>query len=293
MNGLMNVKPEEEQTMLELKTMDIETVPNLSTGKGFELTQRIAYMLSKSSIVPKDYQGNLPNCIVALNMANRLGADPLMVMQNLYIVYGRPSWSSTFLISAINTCGHYSALRFEFSGKENTDEWGCRAWAIELNENERLDGTLITIGMAKKEGWFTKSGSKWQTMPEQMLRYRAAAFFSRIYCPEITMGMQTSEEIIDIEPNQPVVSQTPIPITQIIKDAKISNVKPQTETPKQSTKQDEHKLSSKLQKAIEKLESAENKSELGAYYSALKLEISDDEKEIFESEYNSLLNKLQ
>ena len=58
--------------------------------------------------------------------------------------------------------------------------------------------------MAKKEGWFNKSGSKWQTMPEQMLRYRAAAFWQRVYCPEISMGFMTTEEAEDIDDQTPI-----------------------------------------------------------------------------------------
>ena len=39
--------------------------------------------------------------LIAQNMARRMGADLLMVMQNLYVVHGRPGWSAQFLI-AIN-----------------------------------------------------------------------------------------------------------------------------------------------------------------------------------------------
>src|SRR5690606_1595586 len=63
---------------------------------------------------------------------------------------------------------------------------------------EKLVGALVTIGLAKKEGWYNKNGSKWQTMPEQMLMYRAAARFVRAYAPEIAMAMHTVEELQDI-----------------------------------------------------------------------------------------------
>jgi hypothetical protein len=36
-------------------------------------------------------------------------------------------------------------------------------------------------------------------MPEQMMKYRAASFFARTYCPEITMGLMTQDEVLDIE----------------------------------------------------------------------------------------------
>lgn len=166
-------------------------------ASSFDLIQRVAKCFSMSSLVPKDYQNNLPNCVIALNMASRMGADPMMCMQNLVIVHGRPGWSAQFLIATFNKCGRFSAIRYEFTGQEGTDTWGCRAKATELATGEVLTGTTVTIAMAKKEGWYQKNGSKWQTMPEQMLMYRAASWFVRAYAPEIAMGLQTAEEMRD------------------------------------------------------------------------------------------------
>lgn len=187
------------------------------TEVGFVLSQRVAAMFAKSDMVPKEFQGNVANCVIALNMAKRMGAEPLMVMQNLYIVHGTPSWSSKFLIACFNACGRFSSLRYEFEGKEGSDDWGCRAVATEFATGEKLEGAKITIGLAKKEGWIGKTGSKWVTMPEQMLRYRAAAWFIRAFAPEITMGLQTREEVEDIEPEEPP-RITPPPKGATLKD---------------------------------------------------------------------------
>jgi len=226
-----------------------------------------AQILSNSSLVPKDYrcfiptkeygklqydnQGNVigennpnatANCLIALNMANRMGYDPLMIMQNLYIIEGRPAWSSQFIIAAINACGKFSPLRFEIVkhgmtdveytvtqgyGKNKTSEnvktqvenVSCVAWAIEKATGERIESAKIDMVMAVKEGWYQKNGSKWQTMPDQMLRYRAAAFFGRIYAPEILMGIYSADEVrdfVDVTPEpapqpaaQPKQQQTP------------------------------------------------------------------------------------
>jgi hypothetical protein len=167
---------------------------------GFETSMRMARLLAASSFVPKAYQGNegLANCVIALEMANRIGMSPLMVMQNLYNVNGNPSWSAKFLIAALNSCGRFSSLHYEFKGSEGADDWGCRAYATEKQSGETLCGAWITIAMAKAEGWHGKNGSKWKTMPQLMLQYRAAAFFQRTYAPEISMGMQTREELLDI-----------------------------------------------------------------------------------------------
>lgn len=123
-------------------------------------------------------------------------------MQNLYIVHGNPAFSSKFLIATINASGRFSPLRYEFKGEEGTLEYGCRCIAYESSDKEHkepLHGDWITIGMADKEGWIKKNGSKWQSMPSQMLRYRAAAFWQRVYCPEISMGLITKEEADDIQ----------------------------------------------------------------------------------------------
>lgn len=163
----------------------------------FETAQRQAKALSASDLVPAQYKGNVANTLVALEIANRIGASPLMVMQNLHIIHGRPSWSSTFVIAAINGSGKFTALRFV--GDLNK---GIKAVATEKATGEPIEGPIVTMEMAKAEGWLNKAGSKWQTMPELMMRYRAAAFFGRLYAPEITMGMHSAEEVIDITTQQ-------------------------------------------------------------------------------------------
>lgn len=180
--------------------MELQKIPDQSVFVGnenFNHGQRVAKMLASSSLIPKDYQGNIQNTMIALEIANRIGASPLMVMQNLYIVHGKPSWSSSFIIAAINSSKKFSPLRFEITG-EGLDK-GCVAWALENGTNERLESPKVTMAMAKAEGWSTKTGSKWVTMPDLMLRYRAASFFGRLYAPQILMGMHTVEEIVDIK----------------------------------------------------------------------------------------------
>lgn len=181
------------------QTSAAPVVSGFGTADGFALIQRQANLLASSSLVPKEYQGNVPNCVIALNMANRIGADPLMAIQNLYVVHGRPGWSSQFLIACFNQNPAFSALRYEFKGEEGKDSWACRAYAVEKATETVLYGTWISIALAKAEGWEGKDRSKWKTMPEQMLRYRAAAWFIRAYAPEIAMGLHTADELREID----------------------------------------------------------------------------------------------
>lgn len=184
------------------QTQNAMTAPSVQAGffdlQSFELMQRVAKGFASSTLVPKDYQGNVANTMIALSMAQRIGADPMMVMQNLNIIYGRPAWSSKFLIATFNACGRFTAMRFRFKGTEGQDDWSCQAYATEKATGEEVNGSWVSIGMAKSEGWYTKNGSKWKTMPQQMLMYRAASFMVNIVSPELSMGLQTAEEAADI-----------------------------------------------------------------------------------------------
>lgn len=175
------------------------TLSVFSTEENFKNAMVMAEQLSKSDMIPATYKGKPENCVIALELSNRLKLSPFLVMQNMYIVQGKPAWSSSFIISCINGSGRFSGpLKFEMDANKTK----CRAYATEKVSGEKLVGPLITMEMAQAEGWLGKNGSKWKTMPELMLRYRAAAFFGRLYCPEIINGMMTDDEAQDIRPIQ-------------------------------------------------------------------------------------------
>ena len=181
----------------------LTTTSNASAFSGiqaFEDAQRMAKSLASSTLVPPQFQGQqgFANCLVALEISHRMKMSPFVVVQNLHIIHGRPSWSSQFIIGLVNGCGRFSPLRYDITGKGDT--LACAALATEQATGEELRGPEVTMAMAKKEGWATKSGSKWQTMPELMIRYRAAAFWGRLYIPDLLVGIQTQEEVLDIEP---------------------------------------------------------------------------------------------
>lgn len=248
----------ELQIIQAKQAADFAMTPVGQTVKQFEVMQRMAKMYTESTIIPEAYKGNIGNCVIALDMATRMGANPLMVMQNLYVVNGNPSWSSKFLIATINMSGKYSSLRYrkrnlgkvgkvkyndiewktdptgksrktivvkEFDGTE-IDNIECVAYATELSTGEILESDPITIDTAIKEGWYTKSGSKWVTMPSLMLTYRAAAFWQRMYCPEISMGFITKEEADDIQDAEYVEIPSKDKLSELAESAVISNGTP-------------------------------------------------------------------
>lgn len=198
-----------------------ENTSIFSSSEAWGLAAKMATSLAQSTIIPKDFQGNANNALIAIELANRLQVSPLMVMQNLYVVYGRPAWSAQYMIAMINGSGKYD---FELQYEEKTDKNGkpfsCQCWT-EKN-GRRVTGPIIDMDMAKAEGWVDKSGSKWKTMPQMMLRYRAASFFGRMNCPELTMGFYTQEEVVDIGPDQYTEVQDVVitPVSEVEKSVK-------------------------------------------------------------------------
>jgi len=186
----------------ETKTEIAQRPTDLNDPANLAMTAQVrqATALSKSSIVPEAYQDSPANCLIAMEMANRIGASVMAVMQNLHIIHGKPSFSSTFLIATVNGCGRFTPLRFTFDGEG--DDYGCTARATDKSTGEECVGVKITRAMAKAEGWSTKAGSKWKTMEPLMMTYRAAAFWSRVYAPELSLGIHTVEEIQDIVATQ-------------------------------------------------------------------------------------------
>ena len=195
-NQEMMVQGEMLESDGTLSTASYETA--IMNPKAMNHLVKIAKTLSNSSILPAQYRGNIANCFVACEMAARMDVSPLFVMQNLHVIEGRPSWSSAACIALINGCGLFKDVRFNMVGEMGTPSRGCYISATRVGTGEHVQGTTVTLQLAIDEGWMERKGSKWKTMPEQMLKYRAAAFFARIECPNVLMGFMLDDESRDI-----------------------------------------------------------------------------------------------
>ena len=256
----LDVEIRKAELEVQLATLRQNAAYNASVAgqmqRQFETYQRIAVPLAESDFVPAAYKGKVGNCVIAVEMAARLNVLPLTVMQNLCVVNGTPTWKAKFLIGCVNSCGRYTTLDYRISidgkvgdvkfktwekgrdGKNHEvlkpferpqlDNLVCVAYATEKATGKELVSTPVSIRMAIEEGWYMKSGSKWSTMPEQMLRYRAASFWVSAYAPEMAMGLRTEEEqrdIVDVEyeelsETQSTPAPKPKPTSTAIEEAK-------------------------------------------------------------------------
>lgn len=179
--------------MNELSTITGNAL-SLFDSTRFELALKQSEFLAKSDLIPKAFQGKAENCLIALELAERMNASAFMVMQNVDIIHGKPGFSAKFLVGCFNACGRFEPISYEH---DDQDGGRCRAVSAVRVTGQAIVGPWVSMNMAKAEGWLSKNGSKWQTMPELMLRYRAASFMIRTTAPEISLGLPTSEEIED------------------------------------------------------------------------------------------------
>ena len=181
----------------------------------FEHIVRIAQAFAGSTIIPEHYRGQPGNCMIATQMAVRLGVDPLMFMQKSYVVNGKPGIEAQLAIALVNSSGIFAdALDYEVAGGDNPrysekSEYRVRAFAVRRSTGKTVYGPWIDWPLVKAEGWLEKKGSKWATMPSLMFMYRAASFFARMHCPERLMGMNTNDELADLEAARTVVVEKP------------------------------------------------------------------------------------
>lgn len=197
--------------MEEIMVSEKNEVANpFSSTESFQKLFDIGKMFASSQLVPKSYQGKAMDCTIAVDIANRMGVSPMMVMQNLYVVQEKPQWSGQACMSLIRGSGEFRNVCPVYTGERGSDSWGCYIQAEDKNTGDIVRGTEVTIGMAKAEKWYEKPGSKWKTMPEQMLAYRAAAFFARVYIPNALMGVSVEGEVQDIAKPERVSTDEPL-----------------------------------------------------------------------------------
>lgn len=158
-------------------------------------SRAVALANSPEGMIPQTYAGNVGACANACDMALRMGVTPLFVMQNLYVVYGQPTWSGKSCKALIDNSGEFAGrTRYRMEGQEGTENWGCRLIGVDKLTGEKVEGPKVTVKMAKDLGWWDKKGSYWPRMTEMMLKYRAAAYFARAECPEVLMGANIDYE---------------------------------------------------------------------------------------------------
>jgi hypothetical protein len=219
---ITSTKP--ELAASELVVHDSGQFATLFDTARFNQGWRVAQAFASSKMVPAHFQGNTAGVFVVLHMATRMELDPFMVLQNMYMVHGKPGMETKLALALVNTRGPFAnPIAWEFDNEENPKK--CTAFGFLKSNGERRAYTLEWDTVVK-EKWLDKEGSKWKTLPKLMFMYRSAIFLIRTVCPEVILGLSTFDELQDI--NGEVVDVTPVEVT--------AKLIPQTEKIKEKLK---------------------------------------------------------
>lgn len=158
-------------------------------------------MASGTATVPKHLQGKPADCLAITMQASRWGMDPFVVGQKTHLINGTLGYEAQ-LVNAVITSSNVVTGRFhyEYGGdwekivgkKENRDESGLyiRVGAVLRGETEITYGEPVYLADVQ-----TRNSPLWKTMPKQQIAYLAVKYWSRLYCPEVIMGVYTPDEL--------------------------------------------------------------------------------------------------
>ena len=178
---------------------------SLETISGFENLQRMARMFVTVPFVPDTFRAPYTDekgkrrgcssieeaigcCVVALDMAMRMKANPLAVMQNIYVVHGRPAWTAQFLLATLNNSGRFSTIRYKFQGTQGEDGWYC-----DLDELERLitpKTRLLVLNTPNNPTGYALSADERQRICELARRHGL-----RILADEVYRGLEAPDAV--------------------------------------------------------------------------------------------------
>lgn len=210
-----------------------EVVAGFDTVLGMEFLYRQAQLFSASTMLPQVFQNNPANCAIVLHIAHKLGIDPLIAFQQIYIVKGRPGFQAAFLIMLFNRSKDYTRIEYQFDGQPGQPSRGCTAYTTEIATGRKIIGTRVSLDMALKNNW----GPLWKSLPELMLKYRAATYLIRLEFPEITMGFLTKDELEDIDSPMNLSQLSNAQPAQLTQPAQPTQPAPQSEPVKRTRRQ--------------------------------------------------------
>lgn len=177
----------------------LETKPRFSlTPTSIDEAMRFADMLSKSALVPKDYQGNPANCVIAMQWGMEIGLQPLQAMQSIAVINGRPAIWGDAMIAIVRGSGLLESMR------EDIGEASCTCTVKRRGEAEV--SRTYTMEDAKKAGLWGKQGP-WTQHPKRMLQMRARAFTLRDVFPDVLRGVFVAEEAQDIPKERDITAE--------------------------------------------------------------------------------------
>ena len=168
-----------------------QVVPHMSMNDKMQYAQALA----QASLLPKQYQRNPGNVLLAVELGESLGIPPIQAINTVHVIEGKPSASSGLISALVRRAGH--TLRVK------GDDQSATAEIVRSDDPDFTYSVTWDMGRARNAGVTGKDN--WKKYPAAMLKARAITEVARDACQEALMGVQyTPEElgaVVDEEGN--------------------------------------------------------------------------------------------
>jgi hypothetical protein len=159
---------------------------------------RFANYVSKSGLAPKGMES--PEAIfVAVQMGMELGISPMMALQNIGVINGRPGVFGDLPLALVRNSGLLEEYREEEIGKPSDDTWGFKCTVRRVGCTPKSE--TFTVADAKRAGLWGKAGP-WTQWPKRMLKFRARGFLLRDEFGDVLKGVKTVDELEEMSAEQ-------------------------------------------------------------------------------------------
>ena len=168
------------------------TLPTLNPTNMTEAME-FSKFLASSTHIPKDFQGNPNNILVAIQWGYEIGLAPMQALQNIAVINGRPSLWGDSMIAVCKAHPDWRGISETYIEEE--DKAVC---LVKRNVHGEIEETRSEFSYkdAQRANLTNKPGP-WKNYPKRMLQLRARGFALRDAFPDAIKGLITAEEAQD------------------------------------------------------------------------------------------------
>lgn len=190
-------------------------------GDSLDKMMRLAdVMATGRATLPKHFNGNSADCLAVVMQAMQWKMNPFAVAQKTHLVNGVLGYEAQLVNAVITTCAPVvDRLHYEWYGDwdkvigkfviKNGDKgeyrqpgWkladeeglGVKVWATFRGEDEPR---VLELLLAQAR---TRNSTLWADDPRQQLAYLATKRWSRLYCPDVILGVYSPDELEESSP---------------------------------------------------------------------------------------------
>jgi hypothetical protein len=210
-----------EQTLHILPHVATSTSALVLDGDSLDKMMRLAEVMATGrATVPKHFNGNSADCLAVVMQSMQWKMNPFAVAQKTHLVNGVLGYEAQLVNAVITTCApvldrlHYEwygawekvigkfTIKTSDKGEYRVPGWvladeeglGVKVWATFRGEAEPR---VLELLLAQAR---TRNSTLWADDPRQQLAYLATKRWSRLYCPDVILGVYSPDELEEVTP---------------------------------------------------------------------------------------------